>query len=208
MARDGVVVMRTLGFERWAAAGHDRGGYVAYRMALDHPEHVERLAVLDIVPAGEAWARVNDHFMLSWWHWAFFAQPEPLPERLISADPEWFLARNPRRVKAWGDALDESSRCYRDPATRHAMFEDYRANATVDRRHDEETRAAGRRIDCPMLALWALEDDLEELHGDPLAIWREWAHDVRGRGIDAGHDLAEEPAEVADELERFFAGRG
>ncbi|HVL52988.1 MAG TPA: alpha/beta hydrolase [Vitreimonas sp.] len=206
MARDGVAVMRQLGFEDWFVAGHDRGGYVAYRMALDHPEHVRRLAVLDIVPAAEAWNRADAAFMLAWWHWAFFAQPAPLPEHLVGLDPDWFLTRSPRRVAAWGDALEEYRRCYRDPATRRAMFEDYRANASIDREHDEATLAAGDRIRCPVLALWAGQDDLAALHGDPLAIWRHWAEDLRGHAIDAGHDLPEEaPAEVASALTSFFS---
>ncbi|HYZ46152.1 MAG TPA: alpha/beta hydrolase, partial [Actinomycetota bacterium] len=207
MARDQVAVMRSFGFERFCVAGHDRGGYCAYRLALDHPDRVERLAVLDIVPAGEAWRRADHRFMLSWWHWAFLAQPEPLPERLIGSDPEWYLLRNPERIKPWGDALEEYLRCYRNPETIHAICEDYRANATIDRVHDDEVRGH-RSIACPVLVLWGKREDLEDLYGDPLGVWREWASDVRGRAIDCAHFLAEEaPEETAAELTAFFAGR-
>jgi haloacetate dehalogenase len=207
MARDQVEVMRSLGFERFCVAGHDRGAYVSYRMAFDHSEKVERVAVLDIVPAAEAWARADGRFMIEWWHWAFFAQPEPLAERLVGADPEWYLTRDPDRVRPWEEeGLADYLEAYLDEETRHAMFEDYRANATIDRAHDEAERAAGRRLTCPLLVLWGRREDLEQLYGDPLAIWRAWATDVRGRGLDTGHFLAEEaPNEVARELARFFA---
>jgi len=203
-ARDHVAVMHSLGFERFSVAGHDRGGYCAYRLALDHPDRVARLAVLDIVPAGEAWRRADRRFMLRWWHWAFLAQPAPLPETLIAGDPDAFYLRHGREVFA-PEALAAYRRAFTDPATIHAMCEDYRANATYDRELDEADRVAGRRIACPVLFLWGRRDDLEELYGDPLEIWREWADDVRGRGLDCGHYLAEEaPEETAVELREFF----
>ncbi len=206
MAREQVEVMRRLGFERFSVAGHDRGAYCAYRMALDHPERVDRLAVLDIVPAGEAWRLADARFMLRWWHWAFLAQPAPLPERLIGVDPDAFYLRGDRARTFAPDALDEYRRAFSDPDTIHAMCEDYRANATYDRELDDADRVAGRRLACPVLALWGRRDDLEELYGDPLAVWRGWASDVRGRGLDCGHYLAEEaPAETFDELHSFFA---
>ncbi|MGH2699053.1 MAG: alpha/beta fold hydrolase [Actinomycetota bacterium] len=206
MARDQVAVMRTLGYERFAVAGRDRGGYCAYRLALDHPQSIERLAVLDIIPAGEAWRRANSRFMLSWWHWAFLAQRQPLPERLLEQNPGAFYFRG--GTDAFQDeALAAYRRATRDPETIHAMCEDYRANATYDRTADDADRAEGRRISCPVLALWGRHDDLEDLYGDPLRIWEAWCNEVSGRGLDCGHYLLEEaPEETAAELGAFFAG--
>ena len=209
MARDMVAVMAHLGFERFCLAGHDRGSSVSYRLAFDHPEAVERLALLEGIPVAESWGRAGDRFMVEWWHWAFFAQPAPLAERLIGADPEWYLTRDPKRIAPWGEeGLADYLEAYMDPATRHAMFEDYRANASIDREHDEELIREGRRLPCPLLLLWGKHEDLEQLYGDPLQVWRDgWADDVRGRGLDAAHFLAEEaPEEVAAELRAFFLG--
>lgn len=205
MARDAVALMRALGFDRFAVAGHDRGARVAYRLALDHPERVERLAVLDVIPTGETWRRVDRRFMLSWWHWAFLAQPPPLPETLIAADPDGYYFGGDRS-RFHPDALADYLRCAREPETIHAMCEDYRAGATYDVELDEADRAEGRRIACPLLVLWGGRNDLEELFGDPLAIWRDWAEDVRGRALDCGHYLPEEaPDETVAELRAFFA---
>ena len=205
MARDAVALMRELGFERFAVAGHDRGARVAYRLALDHPERVEKLAVLDVIPTGETWRRADRRFMLAWWHWAFLAQPAPLPETLIAADPDGYYFGGDRSL-FHPDALADYLRCARDPETIHGMCEDYRAGATFDFDLDEADRAAGRRIARPLLVLWGGRNDLEELFGDPLAIWRAWADDVRGRALDCGHYLAEEaPEETYAELRAFFA---
>ena len=205
MARDAVALMDSLGFERFAVAGHDRGARVAYRLALDHPERVEKLAVLDVIPTGETWRRADRRFMLAWWHWAFLAQPAPLPETLIAADPDRYYFGGGRSF-FHPDALADYLRCVRDPETIHAMCEDYRAGATFDFELDESDRAEGRRIGCPLLALWGGRNDLEELFGDPLAIWRDWAEDVRGRALDCGHYLPEEaPDETLAELRAFFA---
>ncbi|HEX2051765.1 MAG TPA: alpha/beta hydrolase [Actinomycetota bacterium] len=207
MARDQVAVMASLGFDRFSVAGHDRGAYCAYRLALDHPARVERLAILDAVPNAEVWRRVDRTFMLAWWHWAFLAQPAPLPERLIGADPEWYLTRNAERIAPWApEALDDYLRCYRNPDTLHAICEDYRAGATIDFAHDEADRGA-RRVECPLLVLWGRREDLEQLYGDPLELWRTWADDVRGHGLDCAHYLAEEaPDDTAAALRAFFAG--
>jgi haloacetate dehalogenase len=207
MARDAVALMEALGFERFSVAGHDRGARVAYRLALDHPERVERIAVLDVIPTGETWSRADRSFMLAWWHWAFLAQPEPLPETLIAADPEAYYFRGDRS-RFDPEALAEYLRCARDPATIHAMCEDYRAGATYDFELDRADRGAGRRISCPVLVLWGGRNNLEELFGDPLAIWRDWADDVRGRPLHCGHYLAEvAPEETYAELRQFFGGR-
>jgi haloacetate dehalogenase len=195
--------MGRLGFERFAVVGHDRGGRVAYRLALDHPERVSRLAVLDIVPTVEAFRRTDMTFALDWWHWFFLAQPAPLPERLISGDPEAFYFRGDRE-RFDPDALADYLRCVRDPAAVHAMCEDYRAGATYDFQLDEADRRAGRKIGCPVLVLWSRHERHERWY-EPLEVWREWADDVRGRPLDCGHYLAEElPDEVAAELRAFL----
>jgi haloacetate dehalogenase len=202
-----IELMEALGFVRFRLAGHDRGGRVAYRLALDHPERVERLAVLDVIPTGETWSRADHRFMLAWWHWAFLAQPAPFPETLIGADPDVYYFKGDRS-RFHPDALADYLRCARDPAAIHAMCEDYRAGATYDFDLDRADRAAGRRIACPLLVLWGGRNDLEELFGDPLAVWGEWADDVRGRALDCGHYLPEEaPDETYDELRRFFGAR-
>ena len=205
MARDQVALMRRLGFERFGVAGHDRGGRVAYRMALDHPERVARLAVLDILPTWEHFRRADMAFALGYWHWFFLAQPHDLPERLIGADPDWYCLRGRRHLFA-PEALAEYLRCFRDPATRHAICEDYRAGATFDFALDAADREAGCRVACPVLALWAGRNELDRWY-DVLAVWRDWAGDVRGRALDCGHYLPEEaPEETAAELRAFFAG--
>jgi haloacetate dehalogenase len=202
MARDQVEVMRQLGFERFAVAGHDRGGRCAYRMALDHPEPVERLAVLDIVPTADMWRRADMEFGLVNWHWYFLAQPFDFPERVIGADPSVYYFRR-GRDRFHPEALADYLVAVRNPETIHAMCEDYRAGATYDFDLDEADRGR-RRIQCPVLALWAGQDELEEWF-DVLEVWRGWADDVTGRALDSGHFLAEErPDEVASELRAFF----
>ncbi len=203
MARDQVAVMRHFGFERFALCGHDRGGRVGYRMALDHPGVVTRLAVLDIVPTWEAFSRADMAFGLSYWHWFFLAQPYDLPERLLAAEPEKALFRN--GVEAFApEALQEYNRCLRDPETVHAICEDYRAAATIDFAHDAEDREAGRRIACPLLVLWGSRGNLEEWYDVP-EVWRGWAEDVQGRSIDSGHYIPEEaPEETLSEIRAFF----
>jgi haloacetate dehalogenase len=202
MARDQVEVMRQLGFERFAVAGHDRGGRCAYRMALDHPEPVERLAVLDIVPTADMWRRADMEFGLVNWHWYFLAQPFDFPERVIGADPSVYYFRR-GRDRFHPEALADYLVAVRNPETIHAMCEDYRAGATYDFDLDEADRGR-RRIQCPVLALWAGQDELEKWF-DVLEVWRGWADDVTGRALDSGHFLAEErPDEVASELRAFF----
>ena len=211
MAQDQIALMRHLGHERFAVVGHDRGGRVAYRLALDHPQRVTRLAVLDIVPTAEAFGRADMAFGLGYWNWFFLAQPAPLPERLIGADPAYFYGRyfdaavngTPREAFA-PEALAEYLACAARPETIHAMCEDYRAGATADYAHDAADRAAGRRIACPVLALWSGRGALARWY-DVLAVWRGWADDVRGGPLDAGHFLAEEaPDAVHAELRPFL----
>ena len=203
MAGDVVRLMALLGHDRFAVAGHDRGSYVAMRTALDHPEAVTHLAVLDSVPIAEALDRTDARFAAAWWHWFFFGQADK-PERAILADPDaWYGARAPGKAEAMGAANHaDHLAAIHDPDTVRAMLEDYRAGLGVDRAADEADRAAGRRITCPTLVLWSSKDDLEDLFGDPLAIWRNWTTDLRGgRPIDSGHHMAEDaPDELASAL--------
>jgi haloacetate dehalogenase len=204
VAADLVSLMGDLGHERFSVVGHDRGCYVALRMALDAPERVDRLVVMDGVPISEALDRCDAKFAQAWWHWFFFAQPE-IPERVINADPDaWYRADR----SLMGEANYEEFRiATRDPDTVRAMLEDYRAGLGIDREHEERDRAAGNRIQCPTLLLWSTRDDLVDLYGDPLEIWRRWAPGVRGLPIESGHHLAEEnPAAVATAIAGFLGG--
>ncbi|MBJ7454207.1 MAG: alpha/beta hydrolase [Blastococcus sp.] len=209
LAGDVVALMRSLGHERFAVVGHDRGSYVALRTALDHPDAVTHLAALDCIPIVEHLERADARFATAWWHWFFFAQPEK-PERAISADPEaWYGSLAPGKAEAMGEENHaDHLAAIRDPATVHAMVEDYRAGLGVDRAAEEADRAAGRRVACPTLVLWSARDDLEQLHGDPRRIWAGWTTDLRGGGpIDSGHHMAEEaPEELAAALVPFLAG--
>lgn len=209
MAAEQVMLMRDLGYERFAVAGHDRGGRVAYRMAIDHPERVTKLATLDIVPTSATFDAVNAAMAMGTWHWFFLAQPYDLPERLIGGDPEYYLTTMLARWSGAGlavfdrDALAEYVRCFRDPAAIHATCEDYRAGATIDAALDAADRGA-QPIRCPMLALWG--QGRKNRHGyDVLDTWSPWASNVRGHGLPCGHFLPEEaPAETAGALEAFF----
>jgi haloacetate dehalogenase len=208
MAQDQIAVMQHLGFEQFFVAGHDRGGRCAYRMALDHPQRVLKLAILDILPTGEHFRRANMDFGLGWWHWFFLAQPYDLPEHLIGADPDYFYQHQYAHstFQFSPEALEDYQRCWRNPDTIHAFCEDYRAGATIDFQLDEADRGH-KRISCPLLVLWAGQLDLEDLYGDVLGIWRDWADDVQGKAIDCGHYLAEEaPDETYAELSHFFMG--
>jgi haloacetate dehalogenase len=212
LALDQVQAMAALGYERFAVAGHDRGGRVAYRMALDHPDRVSALSVLDIVPTAEVWARADDRLALVYWHWGFLAQPAPLPERLIAGDPGAYFEYHLRSIGLGVESArypEAVMAAYRaqlsDAGAVEAICEDYRAGATIDREVDEADR--GRPIDCPVLVLWGTRGALGPLYGDVLAVWRPWAPDVRGRGVDASHFLVEDrPEEIASELAAFFEG--
>lgn len=216
LARDMITVMDRLGFPRFSIAGHDRGGRVAYRLALDHPDLVDRIAVLDVVPTAEVWERADARFALGFWPWSLLAQPEPLPERLVASAPEAVVDN---ALDRWGSVREafgpEVRAAYidglRDPARVHAICEEYRAAATVDLEHDVADRRNGRRIACPVLALWSGRGPLHAWYtdaGGPVAIWRAWADDVRGGSVDAGHFFPEElPDDVADALAGFFASK-
>ncbi|WP_046864116.1 alpha/beta fold hydrolase [Microvirga massiliensis] len=198
MARDMIEVMQSLGFEQFTVVGHDRGGRVAYRMALDHPARVRGLAVLDIVPTGEMFRRADMSFGLGYWHWFFLAQPFDLPERVIGANPDGFYFHRGRDVFDPA-AMAEYRRCYTDLATIHAMCEDYRAGATFDFDLDEADRRAGKRIRCPLLALWGAKGHMDRWY-DVLEVWRAWADDVQGQALDCGHYLSEEAPEATLEV--------
>ncbi|WP_232666337.1 alpha/beta fold hydrolase [Pseudonocardia sp. TRM90224] len=208
MAADVVALMRALGHERFDVVGHDRGAYVAYRTALDHPDAVRRLVVLDAVPLLEALERCGEKFAAAWWHWWFFAQQEKPAERVICADPQtWYNAwtsNGPARLGPQNHA--DFLAAIGNPATVHAMVEDYRAGLGIDRAADAADRDAGRTITCPTMMLWSTRDDMEELYGDPLAVWRPWCPQIVGHGIDSGHHVAEQaPGPLAATLLEFLA---
>lgn len=203
MAGDAVRLMAALGHDRFGVAGHDRGAYVAYRLAFDHPGAVTRLCLLEGMPVVERLERADWRFALSWWHWFFFGQTTKPAERVINADPDAWYDVNAERMGA--EAYADVSRALHDPDVVHAMVEDYRAGLSIDREADEADRAAGRKIACPTLVVSALQDDPELLY-DAVAIWSGWADDVRGKTIDCGHHMSEEaPDELARILLDFFA---
>jgi haloacetate dehalogenase len=204
MAQDCHALMRALGHERFAVVGHDRGAYVAFRLAMDHAEAVTHLVVADAVPIGEALARCDARFAQAWWHWFFLGNPKSEAERVICADPDaWYHSDAARRLMG-EDAWPDYRAAIHDPATVHAMCEDYRAGLGIDRAHDDADRAAARRVTCPTLVLWSSRDDMEELYGDPLAVWRGWADDVRGGRIESGHHVAEEAPDALVRALRDF----
>ena len=210
MAQDMVEVMGFLGFANFRLAGHDRGGRVAHRLCIDHPAAVERVAVLDISPTRTMFAQTDQAFATAYYHWFFLIQPFDLPEKLIGAEPRYYLRR---KLGGWGtglahfdaSALAEYERCFADPATIHATCEDYRAAASIDLAHDDADIAAGRRVACPMLALWGDKGVVNRLF-DPVRDWGAVAADVRGKALPSGHYLAEEaPDETLRELRAFLA---
>jgi len=208
MAQDQVELMEQLGFPRFFLAGHDRGGRVGHRMALDHPQRVSKLAVLDIVPTKKMFESVDAYLSTVYYHWFFLIQPFDLPERMIGADPERFLQAFFARLGTSAlapEAVAEYVRAFRDPAVIHASCEDYRASASIDLAHDEAD--IGSKVTCPLLVLWGAKGRIAQAF-DVLATWRERAADVRGRALDCGHYLPEEaPEETLQELLDFFAGR-
>lgn len=206
MAGDCAELMRRLGHERFGVVGHDRGAYVAQRLAVDHGDRVTALVVMDAIPIGEALARCDAEFASAWWHWFFLGQQAKPAERIISADPDAWYQVDAELMGA--EAYADLRQALHDPAVVHAMVEDYRAGLGIDREHDDLDRAAGRLVECPTLVVWAGRDDLESLYGDPVAVWRSWARQVRGLRLDSGHHLAEEvPVELAGAIQGFVADR-
>ncbi len=212
MAADLVALMRSLGHERFFVAAHDRGARVAHRLALDHPQAVARLAVIDIAPTLDMYAATDLAFARAYDHWFFLIQPAPLPERLIGAEPVFYLHA---KLGGWGSgglahleprALAEYERCCASPGAIHAMCEDYRASAGIDLEHDRASRERGGRIACDLLVLWGERGVVHRLF-DPLALWRaQCAGAVSGQAMPAGHFIPEElPEATAQALHAFFA---
>jgi haloacetate dehalogenase len=208
LAAELLELMRQLGFERFAVAGHDRGGRVAYRMALDHPGAVERLAVLNIVPTVDQFERMAEEAAVEYWPWFFLAQPPPFAERVIAGSAEYVVRHI---LETWTatpgaiapDAVERYVRAF-TPAAIAAICAEFRAAFHLDRALDAEDRAAGRRIGCPMLVHWGAEEGA--MSDGPLPVWRRWADDLRGGPLASGHFLPEEaPDELAASLRGFLA---
>ena len=214
MAADMAAFMRSLGHERFAVVGHDRGGRVAHRLALDHADRVERLAVIDIVPTLDMYDATDMRFASWYYHWFFLIQPAPLPERLIGADPSFYLRWT---LGGWGsaglghiepEALAEYERCFGRADAIHAACEDYRASAGIDLEHDRASRAARAQVACPLHVLWGSHGVVGRLY-EPLAMWRaQCSVAVSGEAMEAGHFIPEErPEATADRLHAFLTGR-
>jgi haloacetate dehalogenase len=209
MAKELVEVMAKLGFPTFTVVGHDRGGRVSYRMALDHPKNVERLVVCDVIPILEAWNRADARFAQTYWPWSLLSQKQPLPESYLLGAPEASF-HNPFGEGSFGsEVLEEYVSTYRDPARVHGICEEYRAAATIDVEHDRADKEAGKQIECPMLHLWAKGGWLDTYYakdGGALGIWRQWAPQVQGQAIKGGHFFPEEnPDDTAVSLKQFLS---
>ncbi len=210
LAQDMVEVMSQLGYQSFHVVGHDRGARVTHRMLLDHGQRIKRAAVLDIVPTYEMYQTTDKEFATAYYHWFFLIQPAELPERLITAQADYFLRSTLKSVSAdisafTPEAVAQYVRCLSDPATVHGMCEDYRASASIDLQHDEADLQ--QKVRCPLLILWGANGFIGRKY-DILAIWRERAEMVRGYAIPAGHFLAEEaPEETYHALQLFFSQR-
>ncbi|KMN22988.1 alpha/beta fold hydrolase [Pseudomonas helleri] len=196
MARDSLALMHSLGFEQFSVLAHDRGARVAHRLALDHPQAVSRLVMLDIAPTLAMYAQTDEAFARAYWHWFFLIRPAPLPERLIEADPEQYLlsvmgSRSAGLQPFTAPALAEYVRCIQLPGTARGICEDYRASASIDLEHDREDIDAGRHLNLPVLVLWGAQGTVGRCF-DPLAEWQKVATDVRGQALPCGHYIGEE----------------
>ena len=211
MAADTVAVMRAFGFDRFAVCAHDRGARVAHRLALDHPQAVSRLMLLDIAPTLAMYEGTTEAFARAYWHWFFLIQPAPTPERAIEADPAaWIREGMGARFAGLGpfapQAMAEYERCLALPGSATAVCEDYRASASIDLDHDRADRAAGRHLQMPLRVLWGEQGTVGKCF-DALALWRDVASQVSGRALDGGHYIAEEqPAALLEEIHQFFGG--
>ena len=208
MARDMVAVMAHFGHERFRLAGHDRGARVAHRLTLDHPDRVEKLALLDIIPTLEHFERADMNFARGYYHWFWLAQPHPYPEWLIGKAPEEWWHQHTARGQSDAfapEALADYLAAVRQPEMVRGMCEDYRAAIGIDLEHDRASRAAGEKISCPLLALWGAKGSIAKWY-DALAVWRSYATGpVTGGALNTGHYVAEEaPQETLDWFERFF----
>ncbi|MBC8746347.1 haloacetate dehalogenase [Paraburkholderia sp. WC7.3g] len=214
LARDMINVMRQIGHDHFSVAGHDRGARVGHRMALDFPDQILHFAAFDILPTEVMWDNADARFALSFWPWSLLSQPSPLPERLISAAPEAVVND---ALDCWGTKGETFSQevreayvdALRDPVRVHAICEEYRAAATIDREHDRSDIASGKKIMCPLLVVWSKHGGIEswyQEHGGPLELWRKFAHTVQGHAIDGGHFFPEElPTETASILHEFIS---
>jgi haloacetate dehalogenase len=211
MAADLVSLMSSLGHDRFFLAGHDRGGRVAHRLAVDHPGAVARLCVIDIAPTLDMYEATDLRFARAYYHWFHLIQPAPLPERMIEGNARFYLHA---KLGGWGsrgtafiepEALAEYERCFCRPAAIHAACEDYRASAGIDLEHDQTSRTAGQRIACDLLVLWGRRGVVQALF-DPMALWRaQCGGTVTGRALPAGHFIPEElPDDTAAALLDFF----
>jgi len=204
MALDGVEVMHHFGFDKFAVVGHDRGGRVAHRMALDHADKLSKVAVIDIVPTYKLYHNVTREFATRYYHWFFFIQPAPFPETLLNNSIDFYMGRGPADAmgRGAGDAHAEYVRCFKNPATVHAMCEDYRASASIDLEHDEAD--LNRKIECPFLTLWSERGAMGRQY-DVLAAWRERAANVSGKALPGGHSLQEDvPDQTLAEIQAFL----
>jgi haloacetate dehalogenase len=208
MAEELVDVMEQLGFKDFSVVGHDRGGRVSYRMALDHPERIKKLAVFDVIPIIEGWNRADSKFAQTYWPWVLLSQKNPLPEKYLLGAPE-AVFDNPFGAGSFSPEIREQYiEMYRDPARVHAVCEEYRAAATIDVEHDQYDMDAKHHIKCPMLHLWAAGGPLDTFYakaGGPLEIWRRWAPKAQGQAIKGGHFFPEEnPNDTSDLLKKFL----
>ena len=210
MAQDQVEVMAALGFDRFYAAGHDRGARVLHRMCLDHPQKVARAAIIDIVPQHHLYANISKAWATFSWHWFFNIQPYDLPEKMMGADPDWFIKKKLAKTEQGLNFFDPAAladymRCFRNPETIHAICEDYRAGASIDLEMDEADMQAGRKIGCPLLLLWGATGGVGR-NQNSMEIWPRYASDIRaGKALPCGHYVQEEaPDETYTELRAFF----
>ena len=209
MANELVAVMDKLGFPKFDLVGHDRGGRVSYRLALDHPEKVQRLAVFDVIPISEGWGHADAKFAMTYWPWVLLSQKAPLPEKYLLGAPDAVFDNAFGQGSFGAEVRAEYTETYRDPARVHAICEEYRAAASLDIEHDKKDREESRRITCPMLHLWSAGGPLDtfyEQDGGALGIWRKWADNVQGQAMKGGHFFPEEnPAETTEILNKFLS---
>jgi len=199
MAQDQVDLMKHFGFDRFAVVGHDRGGRVGHRLALDHPQAVTRLATLDILPTQYLYTHVNAAFINAYFHWFQYVRAAPIPEDILNADSQQFGRGLP-------ELKDEYARVYKDPANVHGMCEDYRASAGIDLKWDEEDFKAGKKVTCPLHVLWATDGAMGRMY-DVLGVWKDYGTKVTGAGLTGGHNLQEaNPTGVLAQLQPFLAG--